>query len=112
MRFLDHRKQLATGLLATGMACLAIWGIVGAVKQDRHERELVASGQCERVTETLFTPPPVAHSSCYGDEASRSCTTWYTQADPYLRTLWRCREVAETDKIVEFWRRSSEGTAR
>ena len=85
--------------------CLMIVLLVCAVRQDRHERALVAGGHCLKVTETLYTPPPSAHRSCFGDGAHRSCTTRYYQADPYMRSLWRCQDEGETK---EFWRRTSE----
>ena len=85
--------------------CLLIVLLIFAWRHDRHERALVAGGHCLKITEALYTPPPSAHSSCYGDGAHRSCTTRYYQADPYMRSLWRCQD---DDDTREFWRRTSE----
>ena len=85
--------------------CLIMALLVWVVRQDHHERALVAGGHCLKITEALYTPPPSAHSSCYGDGAYRSCTTRYYQADPYMRSLWRCQDDNDTR---EFWRRTSE----
>lgn len=79
-----------------------------AIQSDRQERALLASGQCLAVTEALYTPPPSAHTSCYGDAESRRCNTWYSQPDSYFRTLWRCTDASRGGKLVEFWRRSTD----
>lgn len=97
----NHDLALATVVSVVVMMPLGIW----AFQQDRHERALVADGHCVKITEALYTPPPSAHSSCYGDGAHRSCTTRYYQADPYMRSLWRCQDDNDTR---EFWRRTSE----
>ena len=99
----DDDAAKALGTLAG--FCLIIVLLVWAVRQDRHERAMIASGHCLKITEALYTPPPSAHSSCYGDGAHRSCTTRYYQADPYMRSLWRCQDKDDTR---EFWRRTSE----
>lgn len=88
--------------------CLMIVLLVCAVRQDRHERALVAGGHCLKVTETLYTPPPSAHRSCFGDGASQTCTTRYRQPNPYMRSLWRCSDPEDDGETKEFWRRTSE----
>lgn len=95
----------AVGALAIGTVTLM------AVQNDRHERALLASGGCKAVTEALYTPPPSAHTSCSGDAESRRCNTWYSQPDPYFRTLWRCTDPDRGGKRVEFWRRSTDEAA-
>ena len=98
-----ERSPSAIGALV-GL-CLCVMLGMWAIQQDRHERALVAGGHCVKITEALYTPPPSAHSSCYGDGAYRSCSTRYSQADPYMRSLWRCQD---DDDTREFWRRTSE----
>lgn len=87
-------------LVLAGALMVASW-------KDQRERDLLSSGTCTLVMEALYTPPPVGHTSCHGDQ-SRSCTTWYSQADPYLRKLWRCPDPEREGVEVEFWRRSAE----
>lgn len=91
-----------------GLALVTIAGVWLAWAQDQRQRNLLDSGTCTAVIEALYTPPPRAHSSCSGDSGSQSCTTWYSQPDPYLRTLWRCPDPDRDGARVEFWRRSSE----
>lgn len=88
-------------------ALIAVGTLMLAIRQDRYERALLAGGDCTLVLETLYTPPPVAHTTCVGEQ-SRSCTTWYSQPDPYLRSLWRCPDPERAGAQVEFWRRSAE----
>ena len=96
-----------------GAACVMVIGIVSlmVLQNDHHERALLASGDCKAVTGALYTPPPSAHTSCFGDAESRSCNTWYSQPDPYFRTLWRCTDPDRGGKLVEFWRRSTDEAA-
>jgi len=82
------------------------------IKLDRHQRQLIASGNCHAVAEALYTPPPSAHTSCYGDAATRHCSTYYNQPDPYLRTLYRCADPDKGGKLTEFWRRSTDGVGQ
>ena len=93
-------------------ACVMLGLTTAVVMQDRHERALVASGQCEKLREELFAPAPVAHSSCHGDPSFQSCTTYFTQADPYLRSLWRCKDPEARSGVAEFWRRTAEEHGR
>lgn len=83
-----------------------------AVLQNRHERELIAGGHCEKVLEALYTPPPSAHTSCSGEDSSQYCSTRYSQGDPYMRSLWRCADPSREGRGVEFWRRTSEEFAK
>lgn len=92
--------------------CLIIVLLVWAVRHDRHERALVAGGHCLKITEALYTPPPSARRSCFGNEASQTCTTRYHQPDPYMRSLWRCADPDNGNKPTEFWRRSAEEFSR
>lgn len=87
---------------------LIVGTLVAAWTQDRRQRALLASGRCIQLVEALYTPPPRAHTSCYGDGTSQSCSTWYSQPDPYLRTLWRCPDPDRDGRQVEFWRRTAE----
>lgn len=100
----DRTKSIGAAIGLT----ITVGTIGDAIMQDRHERALLASGKCQAVAESLYTPPPSAHTSCCGDADSRSCSTYYTQPDPYLRTLWRCPDSDKGGALVEFWRRSTE----
>lgn len=97
-------------LISGGAAVLMATGIaVVAAMQDRHQRGLITGGHCERVMEALYTPPPIATTYCYGEGSGPPCSTFYSQPDPYLRTLWRCK--AEGGRAPEeFWRRSAEAS--
>lgn len=97
--------KLAGG--AAGLVALVGLGTM-LVMADRHERALVAGGHCTKITEALYTPPPSARSSCYGEGASQTCTTRYYQADPYMRSLWRCTDPEDGGRASEFWRRTTE----
>lgn len=79
-----------------------------AVLQDRHERELIAGGHCQKVMEALYSPPPSAHTSCSGEGSSRYCSTSYSQGDSYMRSLWRCTDPSREGRGVEFWRATAE----
>ena len=107
------RQPQDVGKLIGGAVAALVIGTVTlmAVQNDRHERALLSSGACKAVTEALYTPPPSAHTSCYGDSESRRCNTWYSQPDPYFRTLWRCADPDKGGKLVEFWRRSTDEAA-
>lgn len=112
MRRISPSRDLAS-VIGGGIAfAVMIMLVVLSIRQDRHERALIAAGVCETVTEALYVPPPVAHSSCHGEGAASYCTTYYTQSDPYLRTLWHCRDQDDAGRVSEFWRSSSEGVAR
>lgn len=95
-----------------GALVVTVVGLTLAYINDRRQRELLARGDCAKVTEALYTPPPVARTSCSGQDGSHSCTTWYQQADPYMRSLWRCTDPAEGGKASEFWRRTAEEHGR
>ena len=102
----DFSKPIA----ATVGAALTIGTIGLAISADRHERDLILSGHCRAVTEVLYTPPPTARTSCYGENPP-TCSTYFYQADPYFRTLWRCKDPERDGKPVEFWRRSRDDEA-
>lgn len=101
-------KGIGTGFVGALGLMLLFW----AVEQDRHEQQLVADGYCSKITETLYTPPPRASTHCYGPDGSRWCSTSYSQPDPYMRSLWRCRDPEKQGQRVEFWRRTSEEAGR
>ncbi len=101
----DGLGKLAGGTLA---ALIVGGSLVLAIRQDRYERALLAAGDCALILEALYTPPPRAHTSCHGDGTSQSCSTWYIQPDPYMRSLWRCPDPKRAGAQVEFWRRSAE----
>jgi hypothetical protein len=103
----DQRDMLKLAGGAVGAAIIAV-GLAQAVKQNRHELDLLVGGKCHALTEALYTPLPRAHSSCRGDADHRYCSTYYTQSDPYLRTLYRCTDPDRGGKQVEFWRRSTD----
>lgn len=92
---------------AVGVTVLAGVSVM-AFLDNRHEMELIAGGHCQKVMEALYTPPPRAHTSCSGEGSSQYCSTWYSQADPYMRSLWRCTDPSREGRGVEFWRRTSE----
>lgn len=106
---MTRTDQVLRGAVVSSLG-LVIMVVVGGIAylRDRYERALLAGGGCTAVIEALYTPPPRAHSSCSGDSGSQSCTTWYSQPDPYLRTLWRCPDPDHAGARVEFWRRSAE----
>lgn len=96
-------------LKAFGGLCgiVALLGIGAlAVSIDREERALILGGHCTKIMEALYTPPPRAHRTCHGDQG-QYCSTWFSQPDPYLRSLWRCIDP-EDGRAHEFWRRTSE----
>lgn len=97
--------KLAGGAVGAGLIVAAV---IGGVVNDQKQRTLVASGVCTKLTEAIYTPPPSAHSSCHGEGPSQSCSTYYTQSDPYLRSLWRCPKDGDQGGVVEFWRRTTE----
>ncbi len=101
-------SQEAMGHAAAGAVGLLV--LVGLMmlgfQRDKRERELLASGTCTLLMEALYTPPPVAHTSCGAE--GRNCTTSFSQADPYMRSLWRCPDPERAGAEVEFWRRSAE----
>lgn len=101
-------KDVAAGAGAAAVAVLVGGMVLVAVEADRAQKALLASGQCRAVTEALYTPPPTAHQSCYGGTDYAQCSTYYTQSDPYFRTLWRCTDASRGGKLVEFWRRSTD----
>lgn len=81
--------------------------VAATIIQNRKQVQLISNGFCKVVTEALYTPPPVAHSTCTGGiNTTQHCQTYYTQSDPYMRTLWRCADPKRGDKVSEFWRRS------
>lgn len=90
---------------ALGAVILLVWLVLWYV-QDRYERRLLAAGQCDKIMEALYTPPPRATTWCSDD--GTSCRTHYYQADPYMRSLWRCVDPGRDGARVEFWRRTSE----
>lgn len=98
-------------MIGWGACAMFIGMSLMVIQKYRHESALLASGDCKAVTEALYTPPPTAHTSCYGDADSRRCNTWYSQPDPYFRTLWRCTDPDQGGKLVEFWRRSTDEAA-
>lgn len=99
-------------LVLGGVGGLVFVGAVtSAVIVDRHERDLIASGHCQKVLEALYTPPPSAHTSCYGAGNGPPCSTWYSQPDPYLRSLWHCTDPERDGRGLEFWRRTAEERA-
>lgn len=84
-------------------------GTIGlAISADRHERDLIRGGHCRAATEVLYTPPPIATTSCSGGNPP-VCSTYFHQADPYFRTLWHCKDPDRNGKPIEFWRRSHDG---
>lgn len=103
---IEHRlaKMMAGTLIVSLTGGIAVF----AVLQSRHQLELIRGGHCRKIMEALYTPPPQAHSSCYGEGATRYCSTYYTQADPYMRSLWRCTDPERHDHPTEFWRRTAE----
>lgn len=101
----DDTLKLIGG--AVGLTAIVGFG-AAAVIEDRHERALLAGGHCRKVMEALYTPPPSAHTSCYGTNGGPPCSTWYSQPDPYPRSLWRCADPDAGGKGVEFWRRTAE----
>lgn len=105
-----HRRLPSTAHpVGIGLAIVLIAAAaVATVVQDRRERALLDGGYCTKVTEVLYTPPPSAHTHCYGDGPAQSCHTSYTQADPYMRSLWRCSDPERDGRTVEFWRRTAE----
>jgi hypothetical protein len=105
---MEYTKQIGAAIGLT----ITVGTIGYAIMQDRHERALLASGKCQAVAESLYTPAPTAHTSCYGPTESRRCSTYFTQPDPYFRTLWRCADPETSGALVEFWRRSTEVFAR
>lgn len=101
--------QLDPKLLGGAVGATVLVGVSAmAILENRHERELIAGGHCQKILEALYTPPHRAHSSCYGDGPDRVCSTWYTQPDPYMRSLWRCADPSREGSGVEFWRRTAE----
>lgn len=96
-------------LIMGGIGSLMIVGAVtSAIITDRHERDLIKAGHCQKVLEALYTPPPTAHTSCYGEGSGPPCSTRYSQPDPYLRSLWHCTDPEGDGRRVEFWRRTAE----
>ena len=96
-------------LLGGAVGAIVLVGVsVMAIQENRHERELIAGGHCQKVMEALYTPPPRAHTSCSGEGSTRYCSTWYSQGDPYMRSLWRCADPSRDGRGVEFWRATSE----
>lgn len=95
------------GLAPTAVVLAIAIGAAAGILRDRYERALLASGNCEFVMEVLHTPAPEHHTSCYGTPPT-SCSTWSSQPDPYLRSLWRCPDPDRDGARVEFWRRSAE----
>lgn len=100
--------RLAKALAGTLIVALTGGIAVFAVMQSRHQLELIRGGHCRKIMEALYTPPPQAHSSCYGEGATRHCSTYYTQADPFMRSLWRCVDPDRPDLPTEFWRQTAE----
>ena len=101
----DNLKALMVG----GCSATVIAASIGyAIMQDHHQRALLASGKCQAVAESLYTPAPSAHTSCWGSAEHRQCSTYYTQPDPYFRTMWRCADPEQGGELVEFWRRSTD----
>lgn len=100
-----HRNALVGG---AGIALAVITLTISAIN-DRRDRALLAGGHCTKIAEALHTPPPVAHTSCSGGDGSQSCTTWYSQREPYMRSLWRCLDEGHPR---EFWRRTAEELGR
>jgi hypothetical protein len=80
---------------------------LSAIQQNRHERELIAGGQCQKVMEALYTPPLHATTSCSSTNPP-ICSTSVYQADPYMRSLWRCTDPSRDGQGVEFWRATAE----
>lgn len=96
----EHIGAAAATFIFVGVFCMAL-------REHGRRDAMVKSGLCKAVTEQLYTPPPSSHTSCYGDEKYRHCNTYFTQSDPYLRTLWRCPEPDTLGESTEFWRRTS-----
>jgi hypothetical protein len=108
---LAGRRQvnLDPKLLSGAVGATVIVGIGAmAIIEDQRERELIAGGHCQKVMEALYTPPPRAQSSCSGDGSSQNCSTWYSQSDSYMRSLWRCADPSREGQGVEFWRPTAE----
>lgn len=97
-----------TALAPAGAFALIVGGIgTIAVMENRHERELIDGGHCQKVMEALYTPPPTATTSCSGGNPP-SCFTIFWQEDPYVRSLWRCADPSREGQVEEFWRATSE----
>ncbi len=108
-----RRRTPDGGKTAAALAAgIVVISVAAAVMRDRHERALLDGGNCTKVTEALYTPPPSAHTHCSGEGAAQSCHTSYTQADPYMRSLWRCTDPERDNRTVEFWRRTAEEIRR
>lgn len=106
-------SQATTHLIGKAFGgVLVLAFLVWAIQQDRHERALVAQGLCTKITEALYSPPPRASTRCHGSGSSSSCSTSYYQSDPYMRSLWRCRDPEQSGRQVEFWRRTTEEDGR
>jgi len=103
---------IATVVAAALVIILVCAAFAVAVRLDNRQLRLITSGKCHAIAEALYTPPPSAHSNCYGDAATRHCTTFYSQPDPYLRTLYRCSDPDKGGKRTEFWRRSTDGVGQ
>jgi hypothetical protein len=72
--------------------------LIVTVAQDREQRGLIASGQCEAREDAWYQPPPT--SICDMENAQGHCMMWsQIQHDPYLRTYWVCHGKKA------FWRR-------
>lgn len=105
----DGMARMITG---GAVAVLTIGTVTVGLWLDRSQRALIDGGHCQQVMEVLYTPPPVATTQCYGEGSGPPCSTFYSQADPYLRTLWRCANPNPGGDDIEFWRRSAERHGR
>ncbi len=86
-------------LIIAAVVLLVVVLIISSVRENKRQKELIASGLCEAITEALYQPPPTY--TCVSRNKDGIClvqTPIYHS--PYMRTLWRCE--GERD----FWRRS------
>jgi len=87
-------------LIIVGVAFLIVVLVVASVHRNNFEKELIASGICEPITEALYQPPPTY--TCVSRNADGICTMQTPiYSSPYMRTLWRC------EGHDDFWRRSN-----
>lgn len=86
-------------LVVVGAVLLIIAIVAASINENRRQKELIASGLCNAITEALYQPPPTY--TCVSRNSEGVClVTAPIHHAPYMRTLWRC----EGEK--DFWRRS------
>jgi hypothetical protein len=84
---------------AVGLAFVVIVLILTVV-EDREQRRLIATGQCEARGDAWYQPPP--SMTCALRDSEGDCRMWQSyQRAPYLRTYWVC------SNDTSFWRRTA-----